>query len=116
MHHIFLRPVGSVLGRGPVSGIATGYAVLDSATTQVTLTSLDGFEAANSAIRIGFISDAACYVVFGDGTVNVDTANDPFVPANTFAYLTPDGRFFGMRSVSGTANVRIWPIGTLSRP
>ncbi len=96
-------------GLGPKSGEAKGYAPSNAATTQATLTSLAGFEGANAAQRIGIVSDAACYVAFGTAAVTIDTTNDMFIPANTPLLLTASGKYLGLRGVSGSANVRIWP-------
>jgi hypothetical protein len=98
---------------GPLSGETKGYAPTNAATTQATLSTLTGFEKVNAAMLIGIVSDAAVYIAFGDSAVTIDTANDVFIPANEVVFLIATGPFFGMRGVSGTANVRIWPA---SRP
>ncbi len=93
----------------PFTGQTTRSAPTNAATTHVDISADADL---SSAKLLMFISDANCYIAFGDSVVTIDTAADAYIPANTLVPWIPTGPHLGLRSVTAAnANVTYWKAG-----
>lgn len=79
-----------------------------SASTNLSSTTCFADPPIEAGHYVTLISTTAVQFAFGDSAVTVGTS-DPYLPADTPFSVIPQGKYLGLKSISTSGDVYIWP-------